>query len=147
MLDAGLSMEILLSPQDRPAGSSVGYLFAQSEGNIATWVHKRLVDAGVLSNLDWDNPGRMPPAFRKDMKVLFETDEYPRALELVRSDLDPKVLARLRELLLQAADDPDASEAMLSYFQTTRFLPIDEEAQVALDKLGDGVQRVLSGVE
>src|SRR5690606_29310471 len=128
LLAAGHRLEILLSPLDKPEAPMVGYLFARSELNVSTWVHKRLVDAGVLSNLDWDNPGRMPPAFRKDMKVLFETDEYPRALELVRSDLDPKVQARLRELLLQAADDPDASEAMLSYFQTTRFLPIDEEA-------------------
>src|SRR3546814_1395171 len=61
LLERGLPMEILLSPLDRPAAGSVGYLFARSELNISTWVDKRLVDAGVMSNLDWDNPRRMPP--------------------------------------------------------------------------------------
>ena len=54
LLEGGQSLEMLLSPMDQPAPDRVGYVFARSELNIATWVHKRLVDAGVLSNLDWD---------------------------------------------------------------------------------------------
>jgi phosphonate transport system substrate-binding protein len=49
----------------------------------------------------------------------------PRALELVRSDLDPKVEARLRKVLCDAAKDPEAREALQGFFQTTRFLPVD----------------------
>ena len=80
----------------------VGYVFARSELNIATWVHKRLVDVGVMSNLDWDNPRRVPAAFRRDLRVIGETGNVPRALEMVRSDLDPKVEARLRKVLCDA---------------------------------------------
>jgi len=122
-------------------------VFARSELNIATWVHKRLVDAGVMSNIDWDNPKRMPPGFASDMRVLARTDAFPRALELVRADLDPAVKARLRELLLEATGDPDAREAMLRFFGTTRFLPFDDEARAALERLDDGVQRVRMEVE
>lgn len=147
LLEAGHSLEILLSPTDKPQPPTVGYLFARSELNIATWVHKRLVDAGVMSSLDWGNPQRMPTAFREDMRVLGRTGDFPRALELVRPDLDPAVKARLRELLLQAADDPDAREAMLRFFGTSRFLPFDAQAREALARLGDGVQRVRTEVE
>lgn len=147
LLSAGQSLEILHSPTDRPEAPAVGYLFARSELNIATWVHKRLVDAGAMSNLDWDNPHHLPPAFRKDLRVLARTAEFPRALELVRADLDPAVKDRLRELLLQAADDPDARDAMLGFFQTTRFLPLDPDALVALEQLGAGVKRVRAEVE
>src|SRR5690606_26878990 len=42
LIDRGLDLEILLSPTDRPAEGSVGYLFARSELNISTWVHKGL---------------------------------------------------------------------------------------------------------
>ena len=147
LLEAGISLEILLSPTDRPQPPAVGYVFARSELNIATWVHKRLVDAGVMSDIDWDNPRRMPAAFRDDMRVLARTNGFPRALELVRADLDPRVKARLRELLLQAREDPDAREAMLRFFGTTRFLPFDDEARAGLDHLGAGVLRVRTEVE
>lgn len=147
LLDRGLSLEILLSPTDRLDSSVVGYLFARSELNIATWVHKRLVDAGVMSNLDWENPRRMPSAFRRDLQVIGRTDDYPRALEVVRGDLDPKVAARLREVLSDAAQDPDASEALLRFFKTTRFLPIDPASQRALDHIAAGVGRVRADVE
>ena len=54
---------------------------------------------------------------------------YPRAVEMVRGDLDPKVEARLREVLIEAAGDPDAREALLRFFKTTRFLPLDATAR------------------
>lgn len=147
LLQAGLPLEILLSPMDHPSSRAVGYLFARTELNVATWVHKRLVDAGVMSNLDWNNPQRMPPAFRDDLVIIARTPAYPRALELVRSDLDPRVEARLREVLMQAADDPDAREPLLRFFQTTRFLPIDATARQALDHIRSGVQRIRMEVE
>ena len=147
LLDQGLQLEILLSPMDRPTPDSVGYVFARSELNIAAWVHKRLVDAGVFSSQDWGDVRRMPPAFRQDMKIIHETPDYPRALEMVRGNLDPRVEARLREVLLEAANDPAAREAMNLFFRTTRFLPVDPDAQRGLDRVRDGVVRVREQVE
>ena len=147
LLDAGQRLEILLSPMDRPSADAVGYVFARSELNIAAWVHKRLVDAGVVSNLDCDDVRRMPPAFRRDFRVIHETQDFPRALEMVRGDLDPKIEARLREVLLEAAQDPAASEALSVFFRTTRFLPVDPASQQALDDLRRGVARVREQLE
>jgi phosphonate transport system substrate-binding protein len=148
LLSEGLVLEPLLSPDDRPDAPAVGYLFARSELNVATWVHKRLVDAGTISNLDWANPQRMPPAFRDDLQVIGRSSEYPRALELVRGDLDRAVAERLREVLLEAAADPDAQEALMRFFRTTRFLPLEGEAdRVALHRVGEGVRRVRAEVE
>ena len=46
LLESAQRIDLLLSPMDRPPADSVGYLFARTELNITTWVHKRLVDAG-----------------------------------------------------------------------------------------------------
>lgn len=147
LLGRGYSLELLLSPTDKLDSGVVGYLFARSELNIATWVHKRLVDVGAMSNLDWDNPRRMPAAFRRDLIQIGRTADYPRAVELVRSDLDARVEARLRQVLIDAAGDPDAGEALLRFFGTTRFLPLDASSQQALDRIAAGVSRVRAEVE
>src|SRR5690606_8077496 len=60
LLARGIRPEILLTPQDTPTADTVGYVFARSELNISTYVHKRVVDAGVISNIDWQNEQRMP---------------------------------------------------------------------------------------
>jgi phosphonate transport system substrate-binding protein len=147
MLERGLGMEILLSPRDRPGPGSVGYLFARSELNISTWVHKELVDAGAMSNLDWGNRQEVPDAHRRDLVVFHETDEYPRAVEMVRGGLAADVAARLREVLTEAANDPDAREAMLRFFKTTRFLPVTSEDERALARLRSGVAKVGAAIE
>ena len=142
LLERGMRLELLLSPMDKPAGNTVGYVFARSELNIANWVHKRLVDVGVMSNIDWDNPQRVPPTYRSELRVLHVTPEYPRAVEMVRGDMDPKVEARLREVLMHASEDPDARDALLRFFKTTRFMPIDPVSEHALRNLREGVVQV-----
>jgi phosphonate transport system substrate-binding protein len=147
LLGRSMPLEILLSPDDQPSPQAVGYLFARSELNIATWVHKGLVDVGVMSNLDWENPRRVPTAFRRDFVVIGRTPEYPRAVELVRSDLEPRVAARLREVLMRAPQDPAGREAMQAFFETTRFMPIDGVSAHALEHIGNGVAKVRTDVE
>lgn len=147
LLDAGLQLELLLSPMDRVAPDTVGYLFARTELNITTWVHKRLVDAGVLSNLDWANPQRMPPAFAADFRVIGESQDVPRAIVLSRSGMDPKIEDRLRQVLLEASVDPDASEALRRFLGTSRFIPVSAADRRALDQLGAGLARVRAEVE
>ena len=147
LLRRRMSLSLLLSPMDKPSGGTVGYVFARSELNIGAWVHKRLVDAGTMSALDWNNPARLPVSYRKDLEIIHTTEPVPRALEMVRGDLDPKVQARLREVLMQAAGDPQAAEALRYFFRTTRFMPIDTDTRLVLDRLRSGVAEVRAGVE
>ena len=142
-----MSLSLLLSPMDKPSGGTVGYVFARSELNIGAWVHKRLVDAGTMSDIDWNNAARLPTSYRKDLEVIHITESVPRALEMVRGDLDPKVQARLREVLIEAAGDPRAREALQYFFQTTRFMPIDDETRRVLDRIRIGVAQVRADVE
>jgi phosphonate transport system substrate-binding protein len=147
LLRRKLSLSLLLSPMDKPSDRTVGYVFARSELNIGAWVHKHLVDAGTMSDIDWNNPARVPPSFRKDLEVVYTSEPVPRALEMVRSDLDPKVQARLREVLIEAAGDPRAREALQYFFRTTRFMPVDDDTRRVLERLRTGVSLVRAEVE
>lgn len=147
LLDANLSPEILLGPADEPAPERVGYVLVRSERNIASWVHKGLADAGAVSILDWEDETRFPDAFKDDFRVIHQTAPYPRALELTRGDLRPEVRERLREVLLEAAGDPVAGEALARFFGTSRFLPLDRGTGQVLDALRVGVGRVRAEVE
>jgi len=135
LLDAGLSLTELATPDDQPAANEVGFLLARSELNIATWVHKGLADAGAFSNLDWDNAQRMPASFRKDFRVIAESDSVPRAIELARADLPPALLDALRMVLLNIDQDASADAALRGYFATARFEAIDVETRRSLTAL------------
>jgi hypothetical protein len=50
-------------------------------------------------------------------------------------------------LLLAAAADPDAREALLQFSTTTRFLPIDAVDDATLARLRAGIARVRAEVE
>ena len=147
LLRRGLPVSLLLSPMDKPSGGSVGYVFARSELNIGAWVHKRLVDAGAMSDIDWNNPAKVPASYRGDLVLIHTSEPVPRALEMVRGDLDPKVRERLRQVLMEAANDPKAAEALRFFFHTTRFLPIDAQTSQVLDRLRAGVVQVRTEVE
>jgi isoquinoline 1-oxidoreductase beta subunit len=52
-----------------------------------------------------------------------------------------------RTMLIQAAADPRASEALKYFFSTTRFMPIEAETREVLERLRAGVVQVKTGVE
>ncbi len=147
ILGAELPLVVLASPFDRPSADVVGFVFARSELNISTWVHKGLVDAGAFSEQDWQDLERLPEAFRADLQVFHRSGFVPRAMEVVRGDLDPQVAERLREVLLGAASDSEAGPALRALWKTTRFSEVDDESARALEAFGIGVQRIRTEVE
>ena len=147
LLDLGLPMEVLGSPFDAPVESSVGYVFGRTERNIATWVHKGLVDVGAVSNLDWSNPQHIPEFFKSDLVIIHESEEVPRGVEMVRKDLDARVRARLHDVLLEMGNDPVAIAKLARFQQSLKFFDLDERDRRDLKRLHTGVIRDTSELE
>lgn len=147
LLSRGLNLEILISPMDRPESAGVGYVFARTERNIATWVVKGLVDVGVMSDLDWKDANRMPRNYRQELRLLHTSKQFPRAMELVSAKMQPAVRERLKQVLLEARRDPAAAKAMEAFFRTTGFEPIDEQMRRELDYINAAVSKVRADVE
>ncbi len=147
LLERGMALDILTSPTDAPAPGAVGFVFARTERNVATWVHKHLVDVGAVSDLDWNDPRKVPDFFRNDFVILRETPDMPRGVEMVRGDLDAKVRERLRAILIAAADDPQARVALGRFHRSLRFFPIEDGDRADLARLRKGVDRVSRDIE
>lgn len=122
-----------------PAGApavppgTVGYVFAGEEINVTTWVQKRRVDAGALGDGDWDNPERVPPAAREELRVFHHTDPVPRSVLLVRGDLPRPVKDRIVEVLVAAHADPEARAALERYRGVTRYDELTGEAAAGVE--------------
>lgn len=131
---AGLDLTEVSSPRAKPPGNKVGYAFAGDELSITTWVHRGLADAGAYHNQNWESAETNPDTMKKDLKIFFQSRPFPRMVEVVRKDLDPKVKARLKEILLNAHQDPAAQEAMKSYRDTAKFDEFKGEAKDELEE-------------
>jgi phosphonate transport system substrate-binding protein len=147
LLGAGHRLVIQASPLERPPTQFIGYAFAQSESNQLTWVRKGLVDAATFSDQDWQELVAGNPAMAAELTIIHRSAAFPRALELVRPGLPPRLKARLRALLLAAHQDPAAAPALRAYQRTQRFAEIDAETARALAELRQGVRRVRAGIE
>ncbi|MGD9582041.1 MAG: phosphate/phosphite/phosphonate ABC transporter substrate-binding protein [Lysobacterales bacterium] len=143
----GLPVIEIATPDELPPADQVGFTLARTESNIANWVEKGLVDAGAFSNGNWDNPRIMPEAFRAHMRLLAESESVPRAVEMVRADLDSRLRQSLTAVLLGAGDDAAADQALRAYFGTTRFVSIDADSSAALMRLGAKVLELRRDVE
>ena len=144
LIEHGQVLVELTSPQERPPRETVGYVFSREEINTSTWVHKGLVDAGAYNNLDWDSKEHLPSQYKKDLKIFYQSDSHPRALELVRKDLEPEIKARLKSILLTAHQDPHAKAALHAYQETKRFDELDEYVRQALVKMRHTLKLVQS---
>lgn len=147
MLEAGLELVQLESPREAAPVDAVGFVFGKEEINMATWVHKGVVDAGAYANLDWNREDHTPSAFKENIYIFHESESYPRAIELVRKGLRPEVKARLKAILLAAHEDPAAAEALKAYQETHRFEAIDAKVQRGIERARKTLKRVKSELD
>jgi len=145
--EKGLPMSLMVSPLEGREAGSVGYVFANTDANLAAWVHKRLVDAGGFSDQDWESLQRVSEAFRRDLQIIHTTPPVPRAMELVSGSLDPAVAERLKQVLLGASTDPQARDALRQFFRTTGFYEADAETLSRLEQLRRGARDVREALE
>lgn len=133
MLQQGMDLYYLDRARKLPPEDKVGYLFSGAEINTSTWVHKGIADAGAYNNLDWNKDDHLPPMFREDFKIIYETSPIPRAIESVRVDLDPRVKQRLKEILLTMHEDPEAKAVLKAYQKTSRFDELTPEIMLNVE--------------
>ena len=139
---AGLPLVQLDSIRDKPPVDKIGYLFSGEESNATLWVHKRLVDAAVFSDADWQSDYSTPRALRDDLKIFERSRRLPRSVEVVRAGLPDEIKDRLKQVLMAAPGDPDAKAALNEYYRATAFVEINSEMLEAFDLIRQNMDSV-----
>ncbi len=140
-----LELVWLPTPQAPVPPDKVGYVFCGGdELNTTTWVYKRLVDAGAINNEDWESPSDTPPVFKKNLHIIHESEKVPRVLELLSSNVGPRLRTRIKQILLAAPNDPQAAKALNDYDDTTHFDDYTDEIKAIVDKLYEHSRPVMN---
>ena len=112
----------------------IGYVFAGSELNISSWVFFGRVAAGCLSSADWVDPEENPENFRQVFRIIHKTRPIPRMYVLVRRDMPPPLVGRLRQEMLRMHESPGGRDALKTY-KIDRFIALTPEAEAIVNAI------------
>ncbi len=131
----GLMVKPQLPDQEHHAASEVRYLFAGSEINVAAWVMRGRVDAGAFSDMDWNNPAKMPPVFKQELTIVYQSPEIVRSLVVVRKGMAEPVKRRISQVLKTMDDSVEGRGALEACYKTRQFDALDGEVARSLDHI------------
>lgn len=135
ILQQGLTTTELASPREQPPENMVGYTFSKNEINTTNWVTHKIIDAGVISNLDWIEPDRVPEKMKEQLVIFHETDPVPRAIELIGPHVKQQTKDALIQILTTAHEDETAANALKNYKSTKQFDKLDQEMAASLNNI------------
>lgn len=142
----GLSLRVAGDPKLKLDRQAVSYSFAGDETSILAQIIRRNTDAGVISNTRWNNKAKIPPAFRRDLKIIGQTKPVVRSLMLTRRGLDDALKGQLAMTLLAMSHRPDGKEALKTYFNVDRYQKLSPETLAQLDGLRRNLNQHLANL-
>jgi len=125
-----LKLVHIISPDRRGKPDVVSYVHT-SDGNSSRLLVAGQVDAAATSERELKE---LRPEIQDRLKVIARSQSVPRLLISIRKDLDPKVVAALRGILVNMDKDPGGHVAMKKQQKTTK---IDEVPAGSLKQLKD----------
>ncbi len=108
----------------------VGFIHG-SDDNAPHLVAVGKVDAAATSHREFQV---LRPEIRDGLKIIARTRSVPRQIISVRKDLDPKIVAALKEILINMDKEPEGQAALKGQQRTTK---IDEIPPGSLEHLKD----------
>lgn len=109
-------------PKPLPA-RTVGYLFSDSRANSLAWLLYGKVDAIAMGS---DNLKDINANAWGKIRVVHETPPVPRNIVSYRKEMDPKLLARIRELLLGLEHTEEGRQILHEMEKTKRIDDLPE---------------------
>jgi len=147
IMKEGFQLVELNNYREKPPSDKIGYCFANGEVNIGHWVHKGVVAAGVLDNLEYQHPEKVPVKFMPDFKIIYATDEVPRALILIRGNIDPQLQREIKKILVNMKFSKEGRKVMWKMSKTVNFDEFPEGPEETMKKFKEKYTLIIEELE
>jgi len=132
MVEKGLKLVHKRAASYPVSPDEVGYVFVGNDPNAMFWVLKGRAAAGVMNNQNYLKEAR---GYLETLKIIYETFSIPRQIVCYRADLDPKLAARIKEILVTMDQSEEGRKVLKDFEGTTKFDEISDQAMLSLSKL------------
>ena len=144
LLQLGLTLAEVDDAASKVPSDKVGYVFSRDDESTVFWVSRGKVAAGATNNAAFERLTRGQP---DEFVILVKTVSVPRQVVCHRADLDPQLVARLKDVLLTMPDDEAGRKVLAEFEKTTKFDEFPRGADVALAPIRDFEQTLDDGAE
>ncbi len=127
---AGVALVRLTDVRSEVPAGRAGFVFSGKDENTFAWVVRGRAAAGATSRADFDRLNR-----DGKLRVVFESPPIPRHIVSHRADLQPTLVARVREVLIGMHTTDVGRKALEKFERTSRFDDIPPEALAVLGRL------------
>jgi phosphonate transport system substrate-binding protein len=106
----------------------IRYFFAREDHNIPLWVVEGKADIGVISNVDLEL--ETYESIKSQLKIVDRTFDVPRHIVSYRSELDPSLVFKIKEILLNMDKDPEGIDILKNFDNSTKYEEITNKDQL-----------------
>ncbi|MGH7847397.1 MAG: phosphate/phosphite/phosphonate ABC transporter substrate-binding protein [Candidatus Binatia bacterium] len=131
MVQKGLKLVEKKGASDSVGPNEIGYVFVGSDPNTIFWVLRRRAAAGVANQQNFSLEAR---GHLDDLRRIHETFNIPRQIVSYRVDLNPKLLAKIKETLIKMDQSEEGRKALRESDNTTKFDELPEGSMTPLLK-------------
>lgn len=112
-------------------GQEVRYVFSLDDENTVVQVLRGKVTAGATDDQTYERETQRYP---NGLKAIYTTSSFPRHLVSCRVDLAPKLVTRIKQVLIEMDQSPEGRNALKQFEETTKF---DEIPELSIAQLNE----------
>ena len=129
LLEEGLKLVPKAEPTKALGPEEIGYVFSLHDENTVAWVLREKVAAGATDDYTYE---RQTHRYPNSLEVIHTTSSFPRHLVSHRADLAPRLVTKIKEILIQMDQSQEGRSALKEFEHTTKFdeLPSSSTAQL-----------------
>lgn len=121
------------------AENEVGYVFSGQEEVTIEWVLDGRVVAGAVDSETWSE---LPSEVQDQLKIIAETEKFPRHVVLAGPTLSEEQVAALKTTLLAMDESRQGRETLAIFSETAQFDKFPEGAEAAIARLQDTYNQI-----
>ncbi len=135
MFPIGYMLDQELNPVEKAevnhavADDEIGYVFSGQEEVTVEWILDGKVVAGAVDSETWSE---LSAPVQEQLKIIAETDKFPRHVVLAGPTLNEEQIAALKTTLLKMNDSKQGRAALSTFSETAQFDEFPEGAEATI---------------